>query len=493
MAETKDAQPDPALPDASRVPAAVLGVLAALQKAGKQAFLAGGAVRDLILIAQGQRGSRVVREPEDFDVATDALPEDVVRLFQRTAPTGIAHGTITVLTDAGGVEVTTFRGEGPYLDGRRPSSVTFLGEIEGDLARRDFTVNAIAWDPLDPGARGLRDPFHGLRDLRAGVLRAVGRAEDRFSEDGLRPLRAVRLSCTLRFALEPRTRRAITATLPTFAKVAAERVRDELEKLLLRGQPPSRGLRLLQRTGLLGQIVPELVEAVGFPQNRWHAFDVWLHTVRCVDFAPPDLVVRLAALLHDVGKPRSAGPGPTEGEHTFYGHEILGGELAAEILTRLRFPRREVVDRVAHLVREHNWHYLPEWSDAAVRRTIARVGRHELEPLWQLRRADLRARGRAVEEGLENQRALEERCAQILAQATPLSVRDLAISGQDVMAALQISPGKVVGVALGRLLERVLDDPKLNTRETLLRLLPDVVAEPSTGSPQKGPSSSSPR
>jgi tRNA nucleotidyltransferase/poly(A) polymerase len=392
-----------------------------------------------------------------------------------------------VLTEAGGVEVTTFRGEGPYLDGRRPSSVTFLGDVEGDLARRDFTVNAIAWDPMESGFAGVRDPFGGLRDLRRGVVRAVGRAEERFAEDGLRPLRAVRLACTLRFALEPRTRRAITATLDTFARVASERVRDELEKLLLRGQPPGRGLRLLQRTGLLRHVAPELLEGVGFRQNRWHAWDVWEHTVRSVDLAPPDLVVRLAALFHDVAKPRSAGPGKGPGEHTFYGHERLGADLTLEALGRLRFPRREVVERVAHLVAEHNWHYSPDWNDATVRRTIARVGPEELEPLWSLRRADLEAHGVGVPEALRNQQALEDRCASVLAQASALRVKDLAIGGREVMEALQISPGKLVGRILATLLERVLDDPKLNSRDDLLRLLPEVAREASTGNPQSAP------
>src|SRR5205807_8276921 len=189
--------------------------------AGKQAYLAGGAVRDLLRIAQGEK----VTPPQDFDVATDALPEDVQRLFRRTAPTGIAHGTVTVLADDHKIEVTTFRGEGPYLDGRRPSSVTFLGDIEGDLARRDFTVNAMAWDPI---AGELRDPFGGVEDLRRCRLRAVGNALARFQEDGLRPLRAVRFACTLRLAIEPDTRRAISQALETFSRVAQERVRDEL-------------------------------------------------------------------------------------------------------------------------------------------------------------------------------------------------------------------------------------------------------------------------
>src|SRR5438552_4972964 len=303
-----------------------MAVLRGLRAAGKQAWLAGGAVRDLVRRAEGLY---VGDPPQDFDVATDALPEQVLKLFPRVVPTGIQHGTVTVLSGEHKVEVTTFRGEGPYVDGRRPSSVTFLGDIDGDLARRDFTVNAMAWDPL---AGVLRDPFSGAEDLRRCRLRAVGNALARFQEDGLRPLRAVRFACTLRLAIEPDTRRAITQALDTFAKVAQERVRDELIKLLLRGDPPSRGLRLLQRTGLLGRIIPELLESVHFVQNRYHAWDVWRHTLRAVDNAPHDLVVRLAALLHDVAKPRSAAPKEgAPGEHTFYDHEQIGAPPPADI------------------------------------------------------------------------------------------------------------------------------------------------------------------
>ena len=466
------------LPDPRLVPPAVTGVLRTLRGARKQAWLAGGAVRDLLRIAQGEK----LAPPQDFDVATDALPEDVQRLFPRTAPTGIAHGTVTVLADEQHkVEVTTFRGEGPYLDGRRPSSVTFLGDIEGDLARRDFTVNAMAWDPI---AGELRDPFGGALDLRRGLLRAVGEPLDRFREDGLRPLRAVRFASTLRLALERRTERAIPQALDVFSKVAWERVREELSKLLVRGDPPSRGLRLLRRTGLLARIVPELLEGVGFEQNQYHAYDVFRHTLRAVDFAPPDLTVRLAALLHDVGKPRSAQPPGPRGEHTFYKHELLGEEMAREILLRLRYPNREA-ERVALLVREHNWYYLPEWNDATVRRTIARIGPDALPDLWALRRADLRARGRLVAEGLANQQQVEARFEAELRRAGALKITDLAIGGEEVMAVTGIAPGKRVGQILTALLDRVLDDPDLNTREALMRLASEMVRTPSTGNPQQ--------
>ena len=463
--------------DAALVPDDVASVLRGLRGAGKQAFLAGGAVRDLVSLSLGRNAA----VPQDFDVATDARPEEVTRLFPKVVPTGIQHGTVTVISGDHKVEVTTFRGEGAYLDGRRPSSVTFLGDIDGDLARRDFTVNAMAWDPLRDE---LRDPFHGADDLRRSLLRCVGDPLARFREDGLRPLRAVRFAATLRLAIVPETLRAISATLDTFAKVAAERVRDELQKLLVRGNPASRGFRLLRRTGLLQATIPELLESVGFPQNRYHAYDVFRHTLRAVDFAPPDVVVRWAALLHDVAKPRSAAPKEgAPGENTFYDHERIGEKLTELILLRLKLPRREI-DRVMLLVREHNWHYLPAWNDATVRRTLARIGPDELPALWALRRADLRARGRLVLEGLANQAAAEERFAVEIARAAALKISDLAVSGADVMDVLGIGPGPRVGQTLTRLLERVLDDPDLNTRERLLGLLSEEAKELSTGNSQ---------
>jgi len=458
-------------PDPKTVPTDVMAVLRTLRGASKQAWLAGGAVRDVLRGAAAQ----------DFDVATDALPEQVVRLFPKVIPTGMQHGTVTVLSGEHKVEVTTFRGEGRYLDGRRPSSVTFLADIDGDLARRDFTVNAIAWDPI---AGVLRDPFSGVEDLQRRRLRAVGDPLARFGEDGLRPLRAVRFASTLRLAIDRPTWLAIPQALDVFAKVAMERVRDELIKLLVRGAPPSRGLRLLLRSGLLARVVPELLESVGFPQNRYHRWDVWRHTLRCVDAAPPDLVVRLAALLHDVAKPRSAAPKEgAPGENTFYDHEKLGARLATDILQRLKFPRRET-ERVALLVAEHNWHYLPEWNDASVRRVLSRIGPEELPALWMLRRADLNARGRLVEEGLANQAAAEARFQLEIDRASALKVTDLAIGGEDVMRELGTGPGRQVGEVLARLLERVLDDPDLNTREKLIRLMPEMAGKLSTNNSQ---------
>jgi tRNA nucleotidyltransferase (CCA-adding enzyme) len=461
---------------ADLVPDDVVTVLRRLRTAGKQAFIAGGAVRDIVRTALGEEAGT----PQDFDVATDALPEEVQRLFPRTAPTGIAHGTITVLAGSQQVEVTTFRGEGPYLDGRRPSSVTFLGDIEGDLARRDFTVNAIAWDPLSDD---LRDPFDGVADLRCRRLRTVGDPLARFSEDGLRPLRAVRFACTLRLGLDRATEKAIPKALETFEKVAWERIRDELVKLLVRGKPASRGLRLLRRTGLLARIAPELLEGVAFQQNAYHRWDVFRHTSLSVDYAPPEPIVRLAALMHDVGKPRSAEPPGPKGDHTFYRHEFIGEELAREILLRWKLPHR-AREPVALLVREHNWYYRDEWTDATVRRTIARIGPAELPALW---RSAARISGR---EGGSSTKASRTRpgwrpgSEMELRRASALKITELAIGGREVMEALSVGPGRVVGQVLAKLLDRVLDEPELNTRERLLRLVPETAQALSTGNPQ---------
>lgn len=444
---------------APHVPPGVRRVLEVLHGAGHAAYLAGGCVRDVL----------IGRLAEDFDVATSARPEAVQQLFSHVVPTGIQHGTVTVVLGKGPhdkLEVTTFRGEGEYHDGRRPHEVFFLDDIDEDLARRDFTVNAIAWDPT----RGeVRDPFGGASDLARRRIRAVGVARDRFLEDGLRPMRAVRFASTLGFGLDARTHEAIGQTLDVFRKVAAERVRDELIKLLVRSPRPSRGVELLADTGLLGVFAPELLEGRGLRQNRYHRFDVWDHTMHVLDHSAPTLVVRLCALLHDVAKPRCAAE-ISPGEHTFFKHEFVGADLAGLMLERLRFPRK-VIDAVVHQVREHNWHYTSEWNDGTVRRHLARVGVDALDDFFALREADLKGRGRRVKEALANLAQLRERFDAERVQQHALSIKDLAVGGQDVMAALGQGPGPHVGEALRALLQHVLDRPDDNSRDLLLALV----------------------
>ncbi len=451
---------------ADDVPEGVLGVLRTLHDTGEQAYLAGGCVRDLVM----------GRVPQDFDVATSARPERVLRLFPHVVPTGLQHGTVTVVLGQGAhdkVEVTTFRGEGLYIDGRRPESVHFLDDVTEDLARRDFTVNAIAWDPH----RGeLRDPFGGVSDVARRRIRAVGSARERFLEDGLRPMRAVRFASVLGFGLDAATRAAIPETLHVFQRVAMERVRDEFTKLLVNSPRPSRGIELLASTGLLACFLPELLEGKGVIQNRYHRWQVWEHVLRVVDFSAPRTVVRLSALLHDIAKPRCAVPS-SSGENSFHRHDTVGAELSREILERLKYPRK-TVDAVVHQVRQHNWHYTPEWSDSAVRRRLSELGADALDDCIALRRADVRGRGRRVASGLRNVDELRERFEAELAARHALTLKDLAIGGADVMSLSGTGPGTHVGETLRALLAHVLEHPEDNTRDRLEALVRSQAAAP---------------
>lgn len=448
------------------IPADVLDVHGKLRAAGHEAYLVGGAVRDLLL----------GRETKDWDVATRARPEQVMKVFGRkfTVPTGLQHGTVTVVTDTGrNVEVTTYRGEGAYSDGRRPDEVFFLEDIDEDLARRDFTINALAYDPAEDA---LRDPWGGIEDLANRLIRAVGDPLARFGEDGLRTMRAVRFAAQLGFAVHPDTLAAIPARLEVFKKVSAERVRDELFKLLAADHALA-GLRLMLETGLLGEALPELLEAKGCAQNRWHAFDVLEHTFRTVDETPSrDPVVRFAALLHDVAKPRTAAPrDDAPGEFTFYRHELVGADLADAICRRLKLATKER-ERVCLLVGQHMFWYVPDWSDGTVLRFLRRVGPENVDDLFALRAGDVRARGKNEDPDKEIGE-LRRRIKVALERQAALKITDLAIGGQDVMATLNVPPGPIIGEVLRALLERVTDDPALNTREGLLTLLPQVADE----------------
>jgi tRNA nucleotidyltransferase (CCA-adding enzyme) len=433
-------------------PAAV-PVLDALAKAGHEAWLVGGMVRDVLL----------GRPPGDPDIATDALPEAMMTFLPNPRPTGLRHGTVTSVIDGEHVEVTTYRTDVGYSDARRPDAVRFVRSIEEDLARRDVTVNAMAFSPGD--SRFL-DPFGGLADLAAGVIRAVGDPGVRFREDGLRPFRAVRLAVQLGFDLDEETMAAIPHALGSARQVAAERIRDEFSKMLM-SEAPARAIETMRRTGLLALVVPELLEGVNCRQNRWHAYDVYGHTLHVVDNAISRLEVRLAALLHDIAKPRTKVV--VDGEGTFYNHQHLGATMAVDILERLRYPG-EVVARVANLVDNHMFHYDGHWTDAAVRRFIKRVGPEHVADLFDLRLADALGKG---PDGFFPKEIgeLRERVEAELARAAVLDVGQLAVGGREVMAALGLEGGPAVGAALRWLLERVIEDPALNERDRLLQLL----------------------
>ena len=440
----------------------VLEICKELRKAGEHAWVVGGCVRDTL------RGEQV----NDWDVATTALPEKVQKTFRRVIPTGIDHGTVTVLWKGEGFEVTTLRGEGTYSDGRRPDDVVFVGNIEQDLARRDFTVNAIAYDPVDGH---VVDPFGGLADMRNRVLRAVGNPSERFQEDGLRILRGARFVATLDFELEEDTEAAFRGALDTFRKVSPERVREEWLKAM-KASAPSRAFEVMRRTGILEVTYPELLEQVGCEQNQWHAYDVWNHTMRVLDESTGDPIERVAALLHDVAKPRTRAKSDKTNDWTFYHHEKVGADMADRWLRDYRFSNSER-DLVTGLIRHHLICYSNEWTDAAVRRFIKRVGPDKVDSLLRLGEADALGKGRNVEEELAALRELRGRVDQAIEEGGALTTGDLAIGGNDVIPLLDGGAGPAVGQILRALLERVIDDPSLNTRDKLMPLAEALAKE----------------
>ena len=456
---------------------------------GKQVFLVGGAVRDTL------RGIK----PQDWDLATDAYPDEVISIFKETVPrgfvvpTGIKHGTVTVHYRGRQMEVTTFRTESNYSDGRRPDKVEFGVSIEDDLSRRDFTMNAIAYRlPKGP----ITDPFGGKADIESEIIRSVGRAEERFAEDGLRPLRAVRFASQLGFRLDEMVLAAIPGALQLCSKVAPERIREELDKLTA-SLKPSTGFLLMEKTGLLRLLLPELADCRGIEQKGFHRFDVLDHSLLALDYAaktetaepekpagkedagldPQEkLIRRLAALYHDIGKPLVRKQDESGG-WTFYRHEKESSEIARRIFLRFKYPNN-TMDKVCHLIEEHMFHYEDNWTDAAVRRFIIRAGEKNLADLYALRRADGYAQA-GIEpspDSLLPLMEMMERVDKILAEKNALSLGDLAVNGNDLMEA-GISRGKQMGIILRELLETVLDDPKLNTKEKLLDIAKKFVQE----------------
>ena len=445
---------------AAAVRPAVLDLMDRLRAADHAAYVVGGSLRDLLL----------GREPHDWDLTTDARPDRLQELFPDSLYEN-AFGTVTV-RDATGlpVEITTFRSDHDYADYRRPRRIEFGDRVEDDLARRDFTVNALAWGGPPGRGRALVDPFGGREDIVRRVLRAVGDPGERFQEDALRMLRAVRLGAMLEFAIEPATLAAIGSHTELAAHLSGERIAAEVDRLL-GARRPSVGLRLMAQTGLLAIIAPELAAQVGIPQNKAPGEDLWDHTLRTVDAAAEagsDGVVRLAALLHDIGKPATAADGH------FYGHEAVGAELAAKLLRRWHLPR-ETIERVEHLVRFHMFAYDESWSDAAVRRFIGKVGIESLDDLFGLREAD--NIGSGVPAAAGNLAALRRRAAAELAAHVVLDRAGLAIDGNDLIAALGLAPGPAIGRVLDRLVEKVVMEPQLNERGTLLALARSIAED----------------
>ncbi len=439
-----------------QVPADVERVVARLVAAGHEAYVVGGCVRDAL------RGV----DPHDWDIATSATPEEIQKVFRHALYLN-RFGTVVVRQGDHEIEVTTYRVEADYADHRHPTSVAFTDSLHEDLSRRDFTMNAMAWRPGVEGRPGeLVDPFGGQRDLEARIVRAVGEPRERFAEDALRMLRAVRFATLLGFVIDPRTADAIRDSASLARNLSGERIQQEITKML--GAPkPSEAFRLLSDLGLLEVICPELEIAKETPQDKAVAQNVFEHSLATLDATPPDdLVLRLAGLFHDIGKPATFADGH------FHQHEFVGEATARDILRRWRFDK-DTVSRVTHLIRNHMFWYQSEWTPSAVRRFIRKVGLENIPALFALRKADNIGSG-ARSPRMYALESLWERVQEEIRAASAFSLKDLAIDGNDVMKELDIPPSPRVGHILNELFERVTDDPNLNTREHLLRLAREI-------------------
>lgn len=425
-------------------------ILSRLEAAGFSAFVAGGAVRDLLM----------GKKPHDFDIATAATPRQVKTIFTHVIDTGIAHGTVTVIENKTGYEVTTYRTEKGYSDGRHPDQVLFEKEIEKDLSRRDFTVNAMAYSPW----RGLIDCYGGQEDLTRKVIRCVGEPEKRFKEDALRMLRAVRFSAALDFEIDGKTQQAIRKCGVLLKRVSAERILEECNKILLSAHPDR--IRMLHELGLLQYIIPQLEKCFGTPQrNKYHIYDVGEHTIQAVSHTPPDLVLRWAALLHDVGKPSCLST-DEEGIIHFYGHYRESVVIADDVLHRLRMEKDNIRD-ICILIENHDVRVEP--SLPAVKRMMARTGEELFAKLLLLQRADNQAKNPDyLEEKLGRIDQVQHIYQEVLAEGQPYLVSHLVVNGRDLIKH-GYKAGREIGDTLRILLDEVVINPALNNREYLLR------------------------
>ncbi|HXK40883.1 MAG TPA: HD domain-containing protein [Candidatus Paceibacterota bacterium] len=446
-----------------QLPQEVKNILEKLSEAGYEAYVVGGCVRDLLL----------KKEPKDWDVTTNAKPEEIQKIFPDNVYEN-TFGTVAIKTGSENpslaiVEVTPYRIEGKYTDKRHPDEVKFADKLEDDLSRRDFTVNAMA---LKIKSRKLKvendyeviDLFGGQEDLKKKAIRTVGSPEERFNEDALRLLRAIRFAALLGSNIEEKTLSAVKENSEWLRAISKERVRDEFVKII-ESDNAYGGILLLEETGLLEHVIPELREGIDVGQNLHHIYSVWEHLVRSLKYASDkdySLAVRLASLFHDIGKPRSK---RGEGLHsTFYGHEVVGAKMVAQIMERLKFPK-DITEQVVKLVRYHMFFYnVGEVTESSVRRLMANVGKDNMEDLIKVREADRIGSGRpkAVPYKLRHMKYIIDKVSN-----DPISVKMLKIDGNELMKELNIQPGPKVGLILNYLLAEVLDDPTRNTGEYL--------------------------
>lgn len=474
-----------------KIPKYIIEIINKIEKNGFQAYIVGGCVRDSLLDNPPADG------PKDWDVTTNALPEEILKIFPegkyennfgtvllplKSAATGSLKAfSDPVAADFPVVEITTFRSEQGYSDRRHPDQIKFEKELDKDLERRDFTINAMAMGRVTHNTKlithnikvkncyALRevryeiiDLFGGQKDLKLKIIRAVGEPVDRFKEDALRMMRAIRFACQLNFEIEPKTERAINKLATAIRFVSNERIKDELIKIL-QSNDPYRGVMLLHNTRLLQYIIPELERGVGIDQNRHHTYKVFDHNVLSLKNCPnKDWRVRFAALLHDIAKPQTKKL--INGEYTFYNHELVGARMAEKIMQRLKFSNEDI-EKVVNLVKHHMFYYnVDEVTAASVRRLIVRVGRENLQDLIDLRVADRLGSGvpKAKPYKLRHLEYMMEKV-----QNDPVSVKMLKINGTDLMEILKIQPGPKIGAILDVLLSEVIEDPKLNTKKYL--------------------------
>lgn len=435
-----------------QLPEKVNTIIQTLQEHGYEAYAVGGCVRDSLL----------GREPGDWDITTSASPDETKKLFARTVDTGIEHGTVTVLLGKEGFEVTTYRIDGKYEDSRHPTEVIFTRNLREDLLRRDFTINAMAYNDTE----GIVDIFGGMDDLKRKIIRCVGNARERFGEDALRIMRGVRFAAQLGFSLEKETKEAMAELAPTLEKISAERIQTELVKLLVSDSPEL--IREAYHLGVTAVILPEFDEMMRTGQEtKYHRYDVGEHTVQAVCNVPPDKVLRLTMLLHDVAKPEMKTV-DADGTAHFKGHDIRGEQKAKEILRRLKFDN-DTIHKVTKLVRWHDYRMPAEKKN--VRKAMSKISA-ELFPMYLLvKRADILAHSMyRREEELENLSGLQKCYEEIVADHECVSLKQLAVTGTDLIG-IGMKPGKQIGEVLNELLRIVLEYPEFNNKEHLLRFV----------------------
>jgi tRNA nucleotidyltransferase (CCA-adding enzyme) len=435
-----------------QLPGKVKFIIDTLTEAGYEAYAVGGCVRDSIL----------GRMPEDWDITTSASPQQVKMLFPRTVDTGIRHGTVTVLCDREGFEVTTYRIDGKYEDKRHPKEVIFTSDLIEDLRRRDFTINAMAYNEQD----GLVDAFDGMGDLKRRQIRCVGNPAERFMEDALRLMRAVRFAAQLGFAIEEETREMIPRLADNLAEISAERIQTELVKLLVSDHPEK--MRTLYETGITRVILPEFDKMMTTPQNNLHhCYNVGEHTIEALLHIRKDKVLRLTMLLHDVAKPVCRTQ-DEEGVYHFYGHPQAGAQMAKEILQRLKFDN----DTIAKVTALITWHdHRPLLEEANIRHAIHQIGEENYPALFEVKLADTLAKNQYKrQEKLEYLAEYQRIYQEIMDKKQCLTLKELAVKGDDLIK-LGMKPGKELGAVLEWMLKHVLNVPEDNTKEKLLELL----------------------